>query len=136
MYGDFIRLSIHQLVTLEPLKKYRFRLQLSMSVPNQNLSPNQTVVVTAHPVDQNGNPGLLNSTTGPPSWVSSNTAIASVSAASDGLSAVVTAGTTPGVATITVSGFNPSGLNFASTFTITVGELGAVAFTFTFGTPS
>jgi hypothetical protein len=106
------------------------------SMQNQNLSPNQTVTVTAAPVDQNGNPGLLNSTTGAPTWGSSNTAIATVAAASNGLSAIVTAGSTPGVATITVSGFNPSGLNFASTFTVTVGELGAVVFVFTFGTPS
>lgn len=101
---------------------------------NQNLNQGQSVTVSASPVDSNGN--AANPANGVPTWHPSDPSI-TVVPATDSLSAVVTAGSKPGVFQIDVTAQSiPFGPNFTSSFTVTVAKGRAEGFLFSFGTPS
>lgn len=102
-----------------------------MPLPNINLTMNQSVTVTAVPEDANGNPGDI---TGNLTW--SQPSGIQVNQSGSGLSAVITAGTTPGVYQVNVSGTSSTGGTITSSFDVTVAEAPATQIAFTFGTPS
>src|SRR5579859_5675421 len=96
------------------------------------LSDTQSNTVVAQVVDAQGNPGttLPGAAQVPP--VSSNTGVVTVTADSTGLNLVIKA-VAPGTANVAVTGTNPSGQTFSTSFGVTVTGGPGVGFTFTFG---
>jgi hypothetical protein len=103
-----------------------------------NVPLNQEVTVTILPVDSNGNPALLSSGD-VPTWKvdpSSPTGVATVTPASNGLSAVV-ASVTPGTVQIDVQADSNAnnGLQVNASFQVVVPENPATALDFQFSAP-
>jgi hypothetical protein len=105
-------------------------------MPNQStqFSEVQTQIVTATPVDAEGNVGVMNGGS-VPSASSSNTASVTVSQDPTGLITTLTAHA-PGTAIITLSGQAPGPVLFSSSFNVTVTGGPAVGFTFSFAPPT
>jgi hypothetical protein len=106
-----------------------------MALPNTSLTAGQSETVTAIPEDANGNPGSI-AAGSIPTWTSSSSTVASVTPASDGLSAVVAA-LSAGTTTVTVAGESSfADSSISGQFTVTVTEAAATQIGFTFGSPS
>ena len=107
-----------------------------MPATTTTIPQGESETVTLLPEDAAGNPATIRSGN-VPAWANSNPAVATVTPAADGLSAVVAAieeGTT--VVTVTgISDFN-DGDQLTGTFTVTVPEGPATGLTFQFGTPA
>jgi hypothetical protein len=105
-----------------------------MPLPNTALGQNEHQTVTLTPLDANGNPGTIEAF--PPSWNVHDTTIATVTPASDGLSAALTTGSKPGNTQVDVTYQKPFGNTFTSSFTVSVALALATQFAFVFGTPA
>lgn len=101
-----------------------------MALQNITLNQGQHVTVTAAPLDQNGN--ASNPPNGVPVWACSEPTV-TLAPAADGMSALVTVGTKPGVFQVNVTGsviaFGP---NFTSSFDVTVNKGNPASFLFSF----
>lgn len=99
------------------------------------LPPGKSSVVTALPVSDlvSGVPGLLQDGA-VPAWSPQDPTIATVSnVAAGGLSATVTATMIPGSTLINVVSQAPNSATISTSFLVTVQEVAAVGFLFTFG---
>lgn len=106
-----------------------------MALPNTSLTAGQSETVTAIPEDSTGNPGSI-AAGSVPTWSSSDSTVASVAPATDGLSALVTA-VAAGTVTVTVAGESSfADSSISGQFTVTVTEAAATQIGFTFGSPS
>lgn len=113
----------------------RFRLTFGpIGDSMETITAVQQVPATAAPVDAKGNPVTTTFPT-PPSWLSSDTTVLTVTPSADGLSAVATAVGKIGSATITVSG-TPSGETspISGTAEVQVTAAQAASFALSFGT--
>lgn len=100
-----------------------------------SLAAGQSEVVTATPEDNLGNTALL-ATGNVPTWQSTDTTVATVTPASDGLSAKLTA-IKAGSCSIAVNGVSSfASSNVSGSFDVTVTENPATTFGFAFGPPS
>lgn len=100
---------------------------------NVTMAMNQHFTATCYPVDANSNPGTV---TFPPAWSASPTGL-TLAPSTDGMTCVVTSGTTPGTFTVTASAQGaPETTPFTSAFTVTLAENPATSFgPFTFTLP-
>ena len=107
-----------------------------MPATTTTIPQGESETVTLLPEDAAGDPATIRSGN-VPAWANGTPAIATVTPAADGLSAVVKA-LTQGTTTVTVtaiSDFN-DGDQLTGTFTVTVPEGPATGLTFQFGTPA
>lgn len=99
------------------------------------LPPGKSSVATALPVSDlvSGNPGLLQDGA-VPAWTSQDPTVATVNqVAADGLSATISATMKPGSTLVTVVSQAPNSASISTSFLVTVQEVAAVGFLFTFG---
>jgi len=119
---------------VEAMNRIR-RYAIIQAMASTSLAAGQSEVVTATPEDSNGNTALLE-TGNVPTWESSDITIATVAAASDGLSAKLT-GVKAGSCTVTVDGISSFASGTVSgSFGVTVTENPASTFGFAFGSPA
>jgi hypothetical protein len=99
-----------------------------------NLKDNEKVTYTLEADDSAGNIAIP--FPAPPVWSVSDATLLAVSAAADGLTAVVSAVGPEGTALVQVSATNSDGSAVAGTDSITIGPSAAIAIKLTPGTPS
>ena len=131
---------IIELVEPQPAVAIRFTATLEdgtilEGVNNMDLRDDQQVALSIQPVDKKGKPALVD---GVPVWASSDETVITVSAGTDGLTAVVL-GVAPGAARVVVTadadlGAGVTDLTGTLDFNVTAG--GAVALNIVAGTPT
>ena len=104
-----------------------------MALPTTTIPPGKSQLVTADPVDGNQQPALIKAGS-TLTWTPQDTTIVGIgSLTGDTLTANLVATQKPGTTQVDVSGISSNDQPISSSFVVTVSELAAVGFLFTFG---